>query len=98
MNELVLDDDLKENSWRLFKTQKNGYKLYSIGYTYTVDKPVLSLVPQASKVYWKCEDRTCPGRSISCGLNPPLKLTQSHFGHEKNINRLNELETIKKLK
>ncbi|CAF0740712.1 unnamed protein product [Brachionus calyciflorus] len=65
MNQLVLDDDLKENSWRLFKTQKNGYKLYSIGYTYTVDKPTLALVPEASKIYWKCEDRTCPGRAMS---------------------------------
>lgn len=98
LNNLVLDKDLENKSWRLFNTQKNGFKLFSLGFTYNVDKPKLALIHSADKIYWRCENRTCIGRAISPGLKPPLTMTQEHKGHSENQARLDELISIKNLK
>jgi hypothetical protein len=37
INQLALDQEIE--SWELFQTQRLGYKLFSVGYSYTVDKP-----------------------------------------------------------
>ncbi|CAF1060993.1 unnamed protein product [Brachionus calyciflorus] len=77
LNKLAIDDEFTTQSWNLFRSQRGGYKLCSMGFSYTIDKPKLAEVPNASKIYWKCSDKFCPGRAISNGLNPPLKFTQS---------------------
>ena len=54
-----------------------------MGFSYTVDKPQLDDIPNATKIYWKCcktssGSKTCLGRAISNGLNPPLKISKQH--------------------
>ena len=88
LNDLSIDTSNNENNWFITKTQKNGsnktgYKLTSMGYSYTVYKPKLEDVPTAKKVYWKCEktssgEKTCSGRGISNGLVPPFTITKKH--------------------
>ncbi len=53
-------DSALDNLWILTTTNKNGskktgYKLCSLGFYYTVEKPRVELVPTADKIYWKCE-------------------------------------------
>lgn len=77
MNNLKLDD--KSETWHLSISQKNGYKLYSLGYCYVVDKPKFELVKEAEKIYWRCEFfKDCKGRGNSKGLLPPFKVTKEH--------------------
>jgi len=52
-----------------------------MGYSYTIDKPKLEDLLNASKIYWKCERQCkekCPGRGSSEGLKPPFTLSKSH--------------------
>ena len=86
----IFGDKGDDVSWYITKTQQNkfrvhGYKLASMGYFYTIDKPKLSEVERAVKIYWKCEKtstfHSCNGRAISYGLKPPLTITQQH-NHE----------------
>lgn len=98
LNDLALDDDLEDQSWRMFLTNKNEYKLYSLGFAYNVEKPKLELLPTAQKVYWACEDRSCPGRRNSNGMKRPLKLTKEHKGHTEKPARLDELIALQNLK
>jgi hypothetical protein len=81
---------LDSNSWQLTKTNSNGhkkqgYKLSSMGYSYTVDKPKTEDIQTASKIYWKCErlssgpiENRCHGRAQSNGLQPPVTITKAH--------------------
>ncbi|CAF1116100.1 unnamed protein product [Didymodactylos carnosus] len=46
-------------------------------FRYTQDKIV------NTTVYWKCEDRSCPGRAIQYGSDPPsMKKLHNHSGDE----------------
>ena len=94
LNELTIDNENDKLSWNIFETARGGYKLCSLGYTYTIDKPKLSEVKNAPKIYWKCTNNNCNGRAISNGLEPPLKLTQSHKNHEPEPAILEKLECI----
>ena len=68
-----------DHDWSLNFTQKNGYKLYSNGYCYVLDKPKRELVAEASRIYWRCEFyHECGGRGVSSGLKPPFKETKKH--------------------
>ena len=106
LNNLALDSAL-DNQWILTTTNKNGYKktgykLCSLGYYYTVEKPRLELVPTADKIYWKCErlssgTKTCRGRAQSFGLKPPLVITQSH-DHLPQPEKVEVLQVREKIK
>ncbi|CAF1060652.1 unnamed protein product [Brachionus calyciflorus] len=87
-------------TWNLFRSQREGYKLFSLGYTYTVDKPKLSEIENASKIYWKCSIASCTGRAISSVLKPPLTITQGHISnnHKMQPAKLEELESLALIK
>ena len=105
LNNLAIDNTL--NVWILTTTNKNGhnkvgYKLSSLGYSYTVDKPKSELIPTASKIYWKCERlscgaKTCRGRAQSAGLQPPLVVTHGH-DHLPQPERVEVLRVCEKIK
>ncbi|CAF0877868.1 unnamed protein product, partial [Brachionus calyciflorus] len=101
INENLNSETLKENSpftWTLTKSQKEGYKVVSCGYAYTVDKPAQALVANAKKIYWKCElHKNCTGRAKSNGLEPPLIHTKKH-NHLPEKNRHATLERIEEIK
>lgn len=70
-----------DEAWVLTQSQTGGYKCYSMGYAYTIDKPKQSEAMKATKVYWRCEKYRmfkCTGRALSCGLKPPLNITLGH--------------------
>lgn len=55
-----------------FMSQRNQNKLYFDGFIYTKDK-----VGKGNMIYWRCEDRSCPGRAktddeeiVSCTSHP----------------------------
>lgn len=56
INNMALDPSIKEESWKLFEIESKKtkamftYKLYSLGFTYTIDKPKLELVTKAKTV------------------------------------------------
>ena len=78
LNRLTAEENT-EKTWSLFETQRGGYKLASMGFYYIVDKPTLRNVPNAEKIYWKCEKSvTCLARATSNGLTPPLVITKEH--------------------
>lgn len=97
LNNLALDNEFESRNWEIFRTQKNGYKLFSLGYTYTIDKPKLSEVEGAAKIYWKCSSFECKARAISKGLEPPLTITKSH-NHQMNPAKLDYLVSINQIK
>ncbi|CAF0828461.1 unnamed protein product [Brachionus calyciflorus] len=97
LNNLAIKSDMENHTWELFKTQKKGYKVFSLGFTYTIDKPKLSEVEFATKIYWKCTSTDCKARAISNGLIPPLKMTQVH-NHLMNPSKLDYLNTLEKIK
>ncbi|CAF0921710.1 unnamed protein product [Brachionus calyciflorus] len=97
MNKLALEPQLINDTWCLTKTNKNGYKLCSLGMYFVIDKPKLDLIPTAKKIYWKCERPKCPGRANSNGLIPPLKFTKNH-NHESIPERKDKLLVIEKTK
>ena len=77
LNQIVLSEESNENNWLLTSTQKNGYKLTSMGFSYTVDKPQLDDIPNATKIYWKCcktssGSKTCLGRTFEW-IEPPVE-------------------------
>ncbi|RMZ96587.1 hypothetical protein BpHYR1_017597 [Brachionus plicatilis] len=98
MNQLSLDVTDKELTWKLFESNRGGYKLCSLAYTYTVDKPKLADVLLAKKIYWKCTHVGCRGRGTSDGLVPPFKLTQVHNNHEPEPAKIEKLQSIKAIK
>lgn len=80
-NKLAMEE-LGEETWELQKSQKGGYKLFSLGYGYLVEKPSLKEIESASTVYWKCDKwktLKCPARGTSFGLSPPFSLTKPHL-------------------
>ncbi|RNA08693.1 hypothetical protein BpHYR1_014524 [Brachionus plicatilis] len=79
-NNLALNSN--DDSWELLTSQKGGYKLYSLGFGYFVDRPKRELVATAKTVYWKCDkskEFKSTGRGVTTGLNPPFKMTQPHL-------------------
>ena len=81
MNNLNLNPDLGDEAWLLTKSQTGGYKVYSMGYAYTVDKPKQSEIATATKIYLRCEKYSflkCSGRAQSCVLQKPLVKTKEH--------------------
>lgn len=92
------DFDSSEEAWYLSHSQRKGYKLYSFGCRYTVEKPKQEEVINAEKVYWRCEKYPdCKGRAISKGLIPPLNVTKSH-NHEFKTELKDELKALNELK
>jgi hypothetical protein len=55
LNALSIDPSMANEVFELTKTQKGAYKVYSMGYAYTVEKPKQSEVTTATKIYWRCE-------------------------------------------
>ncbi|RNA38784.1 hypothetical protein BpHYR1_049580 [Brachionus plicatilis] len=55
-----------ELTWDLQKSQLGGYKLFSLGYGYLVEKPNLDQVDTAEVIYWRCDkwrSMKCTGRA-----------------------------------
>jgi hypothetical protein len=55
LNALSIDPSMANEVFELTKTQKGAYKVYSMGYVYTVEKPRQSDAATAAKIYWRCE-------------------------------------------
>ncbi|RNA35808.1 hypothetical protein BpHYR1_001898 [Brachionus plicatilis] len=53
-NKLATKED-EIDTWELQKSQKGGYKLYSLGYGNLVERPSLKEIETATTVYWKCD-------------------------------------------
>ncbi|CAF1065902.1 unnamed protein product [Brachionus calyciflorus] len=66
--------------------------------SWNIFETVRGEVKNAPKIYWKCTNDNCNGRAISNGLEPPLKLTQSHKNHEPEPAILEKLECIQSIK
>jgi hypothetical protein len=92
---LRLHDQTDEHAFFLYKTQKGGYKLYSNGFCYTVDKPSQKVLESGifTKVNWKCEFATCGGKGGTTKLDPPFRTTKPHGGHVPEFDRLESIKT-----
>ena len=74
---LPLDDN---QGFYLGTGQKaNSLKLYSMGYSFNVNRPSSSLVRTAAVVYWLCDIKGCNGRAITRKLQPPVTHTQGLY-------------------
>jgi hypothetical protein len=104
LNAMSLEAESNDLAWILTKTVRNSYKLSSMGYSYTVDKPKADEVPYAKSINWKCEklssgpiENRCSGRGVSAGLKPPFQITRPH-NHTPAPERVEVLKTRDNIK
>ena len=61
----------------IVQSKRNRPMLLFDTFRYTEDK-ILDTI-----IYWKCENRSCPGRAIQYGSNPPsMKKPHNYDGDE----------------
>lgn len=89
--------DEDDEAWYLTNSNKQaqgGFKLYSNGFCYTVDKPNIKDIREGNYrcIYWRCELVGCRGRAITTSLCPPLEMSVAHNIHSADPSKLSWLK------